>query len=120
MIRAKSFWRTTCVLTVLVVTSGCAVRVMAAGDIGGSADEDRPVADQIIGLNPGFVLIPGDVVYPDGQPSGYTTFFDQTWGRFKSKIIATPGNHDYHTANGAGFYAYFNQPEYFGKDLGLG
>ncbi len=102
------------------LASGCMMRVNAAGDIGGSANEDRPVADQIIGLDPSWVLIPGDVVYPDGQPSGFTTFFDQTWGRFKEKIIATPGNHDYHTANGAGFYAYFNQPLYFGKDIGLG
>ena len=103
-----------------MLATGCAVRITAAGDIGGSAAEDKPVSDQIIGVNPSWVLIPGDVVYPDGQPSGYTGFFNQTWGRFRSKIIATPGNHDYGTANATGFYGYFRQANFFGKDIGLG
>lgn len=107
-------------VALILATSGCVVRVTAAGDLGGSAAEMKPVSDQILALRPSWVLVAGDLVYPDGQPSGYSTFFHQTWGRFRSKIVATPGNHDYHTANAAGFYGYFPQPKYFGKDLGNG
>ncbi len=105
----------------MVAASGCAVvRVTAAGDLGSSASANAPVSNQIAGLKPTWVLIPGDVVMPDGQPTGYTGFFDQTYGPFRSAIIATPGNHDYHTTNAAGFFGYFHQPAYFAKDLGNG
>ena len=107
-------------VALVAATSGCVVRVTAAGDIGSSASQARPVSDQILRLNPSRVLIPGDLVYPDGAPSGFAGFFDQTWGRFKSKIVATPGNHEYHTPGAAGFYGYFRQPQYFGKDIGVG
>jgi len=108
-------------LVLVLATGGCAIRVTAAGDLGGSTSQLKPVSDQILRMNPTWVMIPGDLVYPDGLSSGYTTFFNQTWGRFRSKIIATPGNHDYHTIGAAGFYSYFsNQPKYFAKDIGLG
>jgi hypothetical protein len=100
--------------------SGCVLRVTAAGDLGGSASANSPVAKQIAGLKPTWVMIPGDVVMPDGQPSGYSGFFEQTYGPLRATIVATPGNHDYHTAGAAGVFGYFHQPAYFGKDLGNG
>lgn len=95
-----------------------ATTIAAVGDLGGSAEVVGPVADQIEALDPDFAMALGDLVYPDGQASGFNGFFDATWGRFRSKIIATPGNHDYHTAGASGFYGYFPQAEYFARDIG--
>lgn len=92
--------------------------IAAVGDLGSSEEELQPVADQIAALDPDAVLALGDIVYPDGQASGFNGFFDRTWGRFRSKVVATPGNHDYHTPGASGFFGYFPQPEYFAKDIG--
>ncbi len=97
---------------------GPTTSVAAAGDLGGSDSQLQPVADQIVGLDPDVVFALGDIVYPDGQASGFNGFFDRTWGRFRSNIVAAPGNHDYHTANASGFFGYFPQPEYFANDVG--
>ena len=93
------------------------VTVAATGDLGSSATELAPVAEQIQGLTPEYVLALGDLVYPDGQPSGFMGFFAETWGPFLQRVIAAPGNHDYHTAGARGFYDTFPQAEYFARDL---
>ena len=92
--------------------------VAAAGDLGSSASDLAPVANQIQALDPDFAMALGDIVYPDGQASGFDGFFDETWGQFRSRIIAVPGNHDYHTSGASGFFGYFDQPAYFARDIG--
>ena len=88
------------------------VTLAATGDLGSSATELAPVAEQIQGLAPEYVLALGDLVYPDGQPSGFTGFFAETWGPFLQRVIAAPGNHDYHTPDARGFYHTFPQPRF--------
>lgn len=83
------------------------VTVAATGDLGSGVSEIKPVADLMKGWNPDRYLLLGDLVYPDGQASGYSGFFDQVYGPVKSKIVPAPGNHDYHTSSGAPFFAYF-------------
>jgi acid phosphatase type 7 len=56
------------------------------------------------------LLLLGDLVYPDGSTRGFADCFDPVWGRFKPDVLAVPGNHDYYSANGAPFYAYFGSP----------
>jgi acid phosphatase type 7 len=53
------------------------------------------------------VLTLGDNVYNVGLLTEYKNCYEPTWGRFLSKTFATPGNHDYGTANAVGYYDYF-------------
>lgn len=53
------------------------------------------------------VLTLGDNVYYTGLLSEYQGCYDATWGKFKSRTWATPGNHDYGVANAVGYFDYF-------------
>ncbi|GAA5177416.1 hypothetical protein GCM10025771_14450 [Niveibacterium umoris] len=68
------------------------------------------------------LLLLGDQVYPNGTAAEFADCFDPAWGRFKPDTLAVPGNHDYRTAAGAPFYAYFGAPAaplgYYAQTLG--
>jgi len=53
------------------------------------------------------VLPLGDVQYEDGSFANFQASYDPTWGRVKSVTRPVPGNHEYMTPNGAGYYQYF-------------
>lgn len=53
------------------------------------------------------VLPLGDVQYEDGSFANFLASYDPTWGRVKSITRPIPGNHEYVTPNGAGYYQYF-------------
>lgn len=92
--------------------------LVAAGDIAqcGIADpKDTPayqtasLVDRILkqaGQNSA-VLTLGDNVYYAGLATEYQNCYEPTWGKFKDKTWATPGNHDYGVANAVGYYNYF-------------
>ena len=49
----------------------------------------------------------GDAQYPDGTLAEFQESFDPTWGRFKSVMYPSVGNHEYHTPGAAGYFDYF-------------
>jgi hypothetical protein len=53
------------------------------------------------------VLTLGDTQYPDGTLAEFKESFDPTWGRFKSVMYPSVGNHEYHTPGAAGYFDYF-------------
>jgi 3',5'-cyclic AMP phosphodiesterase CpdA len=53
------------------------------------------------------VLTLGDHAYENGTPAEFADCFDPTWGAFKDRIRPVPGNHDYYTPNGEGYFGYF-------------
>jgi hypothetical protein len=53
------------------------------------------------------VLALGDTQYSSGTIYQYDHAYDPTWGVFKSDTAPTPGNHEYLTANAAGYFQYF-------------
>jgi hypothetical protein len=79
-----------------------------AGDIADGGSGDTGTAQVVQNVNPDLVFTTGDNAYPDGTLSDYTTWFQPTWGAFKTKIRPAPGNHDYHTSGAAGYFDYFN------------
>ncbi|TMK42958.1 MAG: alkaline phosphatase, partial [Actinobacteria bacterium] len=102
---------------------GSTVVFVGAGDIavgGGSQEATARLLDGI----PGTVFTLGDNAYPDGTASNYATYYDPSWGRHKARTKPCPGNHDYHTANGAGYFTYFGSlagpsgQGYYSFDLG--
>ena len=53
------------------------------------------------------VLALGDTQYESGTASAFAASYAPTWGRVKAKTMAVIGNHEYRTAGGAAFRAYF-------------
>ena len=58
--------------------------------------------------SPAAVLVLGDNQYENGSYAEYMTYYDKSWGAFKSITHPVPGNHEYHTANASGYFDYFN------------
>jgi hypothetical protein len=65
------------------------------------------------------VLSLGNNQYEDGTSSEFNTYYDPTWGRYKSITYAVPGDHEYHTEGAAGHFAYFGGSRgYYSFDIG--
>ena len=95
--------------------------VVAAGDICGSGTDCGPTAALIDQIAPTRVLPLGDNAYEDGTVGQYNSFYGPNWGRSKSITSPVPGNHDYHTTNGDGYFSYFGArapATYYSYNLG--
>jgi acid phosphatase type 7 len=92
---------------VLPTGAGAAV-VTAAGDIASCRwSGDSATGDLVRAIDPTVALTLGDNVYPDGAPARFANCYDSAWGAFKGKTRPAPGNHDYVTADAAGYFSYF-------------
>jgi PKD repeat protein len=97
--------------------------ITAAGDVCDSTSSTgcSSTALLIDQVNPDRVLTLGDNAYNDGTLANFTTYYQPTWGRFMPKTSPTPGNHDYHVANGADYFTYFGSRApgpYYSYNLG--
>jgi hypothetical protein len=101
------------------------VTIAAAGDIS-EAEVGHQVDTANLVADGGYdaVLLLGDDQYPAGRIEDYRKYFDPTWGRFLDRMHPSPGNHEYVTPNGAGYFEYFGaragEPGkgYYSYDLG--
>jgi len=107
------------------------IRIAAVGDI---ACKNRPgnnkqvcqyddVAAAIARGNYDRFLVLGDVQYEYGRYQDFVDNYDRYFGRLLPISEPVPGNHDYGTANAAGYYRYFGRigqhPDgYYSYDLG--
>lgn len=56
----------------------------------------------------GEILLAGDLAYPNGTLAEFKQCFEPSFGRFKQRMRASPGNHDYvSSATGDGYFTYF-------------
>jgi len=53
------------------------------------------------------VLLLGDNQYSTGALSDYQTAFGLSWSSLASRLRPVPGNHEYYTADAAGYFDYF-------------
>jgi hypothetical protein len=83
------------------------VVLIAAGDIASCTTSGDSATAKLVEDLPGTVAILGDSVYPDGTRRQFEDCYDPTWGRFVDRTRPAPGNHEYHTANAAGYFEYF-------------
>jgi hypothetical protein len=93
-------------------TTPPAQSILAVGDIancgGGTEPTDSTVATgNLADSLAGSILTLGDHAYPNGTADQYTQCFDPAWGKVKSRIHPSPGNHDYDTTDAAGYFGYF-------------
>jgi calcineurin-like phosphoesterase family protein len=59
-------------------------------------------------LNPDHVGAVGDLQYDTGALADYNARYDPTWGTFRAKTYPVPGNHEYDSPNGVGYYDYWS------------
>ena len=55
----------------------------------------------------GDIIFAGDLAYDSGTIDEFRRCFDPSYGRFRSRFWAVPGNHDYVTPGAAGYFSYF-------------
>lgn len=56
---------------------------------------------------PGDILLTGDLAYMNGSAEDFRRCFDPDFGRLGSRLRPLPGNHEYGTAGGDGYFGYF-------------
>lgn len=61
----------------------------------------------LLGAIDGRIFTAGDNTQDAGSMNEFTNCFGPSWGRHRSRIFPSPGNHDYQTANGAAYHGYF-------------
>jgi beta-glucanase (GH16 family) len=83
--------------------------IIGAGDIAASNGGSAATANLLDVHAPAaaWVYTTGDNAYPDGTTANYNSYYQPTWGRWKAKTKPVPGNHEYHRANAADYFAYF-------------
>ncbi len=56
----------------------------------------------------GDIILAGDLAYPSGTQDDFRNCFEPSFGRFKSRMRATPGNHEYMaSASAEPYFTYF-------------
>jgi hypothetical protein len=86
---------------------GASVVLVGAGDIARcTSTRDNATARLIEGMI-GRVFTLGDNAYPSGSATQFEECYAPSWGRFLNRTRPSPGNHDYATADAAGYFGYF-------------
>lgn len=70
----------------------------------------RPAVAQVANLVAsldGELLLAGDIAYFQGTAQQFQDCFNPSWGQFRSRWHASPGNHEYESPNAAPYFAYF-------------
>jgi hypothetical protein len=88
------------------VSAATAVLV-GAGDIGACGSSTPEATAKLLDGIRGTVFTTGDNAYPAGTAEQFADCYDPSWGRHLSRTRPSPGNHDYGTADAAGYFAYF-------------
>ncbi len=95
--------------------------LVGAGDISSCSNNNDEATAKLIDQIPGEVFTAGDNAYPSGSAANFADCYNPTWGRFKNRTMPVPGNHEYETANAAGYFSYFSNfafAPYYAYDLG--
>jgi hypothetical protein len=98
------------------------VTLAAVGDIATVAADGRATSRLVASVGPDALLVLGDAAYDEGSPADYARAYDPWWGRFLPITRPVPGNHDYRTADAAGYFDYFREQvrgrRYYAWDAG--
>ena len=81
--------------------------LVGAGDIAQCGIGDAEATAKLLDRIPGTVFTLGDNVQGDGSAAEYANCFGPAWGRHRSRMFPTIGNHDYNGTGGGPYFAYF-------------
>ena len=100
------------------------VYLTGAGDISVCDYETDDATAALLENVPGLVFTLGDTQYSGSTYEKFSTCFDQSWGKYKERMIPVIGNHEYEDNNAAGYYDYFeneldpDRQGYYSMDVG--
>ncbi|MGE5198972.1 MAG: metallophosphoesterase family protein, partial [Rhodospirillaceae bacterium] len=80
---------------------------VGAGDIARCGMGDAEATARLLDRIPGTVFTLGDNVQDLGAADEYDRCFEPTWGRHRSRMLTTVGNHDWFGGHGRPYFAYF-------------
>jgi len=80
---------------------------VGAGDIAKCGVGDAEATARLLDRIPGTVFTLGDNVQDVGAAEEYEKCFEPTWGRHRSRMLTTLGNHDFFGGHGRPYYSYF-------------
>jgi hypothetical protein len=81
--------------------------LVGAGDVSSCSTTWDTRTAALLDRIAGRVFVAGDIAYPDGTRSQLRDCYGPTWGRWRLRTSPVPGNHEYHTAGAAPYFAYF-------------
>jgi acid phosphatase type 7 len=81
--------------------------LVGAGDIAVCGSVATAQTAALLDRIDGTVFTAGDNAYFQGSAANYRDCYEPTWGRHKHRTRPSPGNHEYETAGGAAYFAYF-------------
>jgi acid phosphatase type 7 len=88
--------------------SGETATLLAAGDIADCSSSGDEATAALLDARPeGVVATLGDNAYPRGTATEFADCYGPTWGRHRDRTRPAPGNHDYQTSHGSGYFGYF-------------
>ena len=79
------------------------VTIVAVGDVARAKGGQTKTAALTKNLKPQQVLLLGDLAYQSGSDAEFKKYFLPKWKSLLPKTWAVPGNHEYKTANAAGY-----------------
>lgn len=80
---------------------------VGAGDIAKCGMGDAEATARLLDRIPGTVFTLGDNVQDTGSDAEYAECFEPTWGRHRSRMLTTLGNHDFFGGHGRPYFSYF-------------
>lgn len=97
----------------LAAVGDIACSTIEAAENGGFGNNDRcaspRVADLLFQLNPTAFLPLGDIQYPKGSLEDFKEVYEKQFGGYRGTVLPIPGNHEYQTEAGTGYYTYFGR-----------
>jgi hypothetical protein len=67
----------------------------------------RYTSDLVVAINPDAVAALGDLQYDRGELTNFMQSYDPSWGRVYGRTHPATGNHEYYTAQAAGYFDYW-------------
>ena len=95
------------VATVSVSERPPAATLVGAGDIASCTSSGDEATAKLLDEIEGTVFTAGDNAYPNGSATDYSLCYHPSWGRHKARTRPVPGNHEYLTVGGGGYFGYF-------------
>jgi hypothetical protein len=81
--------------------------VLGVGDIGQCGRAEVAQVARLVSTLEGSLLLAGDIAYFQGTAANFRDCFNPSWGQFRSRWFAVPGNHEYESPGAAPYFTYF-------------
>ena len=85
------------------------VTVIGVGDIGMCGRAEVGQVARLVSTLEGDLLLAGDIAYFQGTAAQFRDCFNPSWGQFRPRWHAVPGNHEYESPGATGYFDYFGE-----------